>query len=247
MGYVDAVLADGAVGFWALDDLTGTIAKGGVGGLDGTYSGAYTLAQPRLNADGAGKAAVLSGGVVTIANNAVFSSETTAITLEAIIKPSTLSGSNSIQYWAMSKGASSNYEWAFGPRGDGTVCCFIWPLTGASNYWYYQTPAGLVTTSAAAHIAVAWTNGSGNNSIGYGTGAIYVNGVAQTLSVGPVATFASTAPAAGTAAVLIGGRADSAATNLQGTIQDCAIYPTALTAAQIARHYQESLRGGVSY
>lgn len=58
MTYATEVAADSPLLVWHLDETSGTVADDAVGSLDGTYSGAYTLGQPSLIADGSGGNAV---------------------------------------------------------------------------------------------------------------------------------------------------------------------------------------------
>lgn len=58
MSYASTVLADGAIGYWRLNDTSGTTAVDQLANQDGTYSGGFTLAQTGIPGGGAGAGAV---------------------------------------------------------------------------------------------------------------------------------------------------------------------------------------------
>jgi hypothetical protein len=73
LGYVQQVIADGAVAYWRLGETSGTTAVDSVGGKNGTISGGVTLNQPGALADG-NKAMLFDGAtgkIETIANRPI--------------------------------------------------------------------------------------------------------------------------------------------------------------------------------
>jgi hypothetical protein len=70
LGYVQQVIADGAVAYWRLGETSGTTAVDSVGGKNGTISGGVTLNQPGALLDGnrAMRFNGATGKIATIAN-----------------------------------------------------------------------------------------------------------------------------------------------------------------------------------
>jgi hypothetical protein len=222
------VLLDSPVGYWPLDETSGTTAIDISGnGRNGTYSGSYTLngvLGPLRGVD-------LTGGHVEIADHAAWSADTTGfLSVEAWIKLDTTA--NAMMF--VTKGASSNYEWDL-RSGDVTPTGLaVVHYTGAGvGVINVAVGAGVIGTTRAYHLAFTYDR----------TGQLliaYVNGV----EVGRDTT-ASGSTTAGTAAVRIGARADAAGAVTDGRIAHVAIYSTVLTPARIVAHYEAGIRNGV--
>lgn len=213
MSYEDEVLADNPVGYWQLDELSGTTASDSSGnGRDGTYQGTYTLGQDGVTPGGYG--VQFNGGSVQINDDDVWSASTTGeLTVEGWIRSSDTNGS------LVSKGAGSNYEWDI-HRGSGGVGTFkvgnLTTDTGLGSFSF-----GALSSTTASHL-VATIDGT--------SVVVYKNGV-QTDS-----GTLSGSPSNGTAKVVIADRGDSGEP-LVGFVDEVAVYPTALSAAQVAAHY----------
>src|SRR5215471_5997902 len=88
MTYKDQVIADGAIAYWRLDELSGTTAVDIIGGNNGTISGGVTLGQTGALADG-NKAMAFDGssGKIAVPNGAYKQFGTGPLTIEAWAKP----------------------------------------------------------------------------------------------------------------------------------------------------------------
>jgi len=209
--YPAAVVADGATAYWRLNDSSGTTAVDVIGGNNGTISGGVTLGQAGALADG-DKAMSFDGTTSFI-----------AVPDTAILN---FAGSFTLEAWI--KTVSTGRVPIVGKESS---------VTGFGYQLEFGTSPGLL----AMHTGVAWVytppvnlnDGLWHHVVGLWNGTvvkIYVDGIEK----------ASSAPAGGvnlsnTVALEIGRFYGSI--YAAGSLDDVAIYPTALTPTQIAAHY----------
>jgi hypothetical protein len=211
--YAQAVLFDKPAAYWRLGEITFGPAADSAGTNHATRFGGVSLGEP---------------GALASGNPAMRFDGSTGYLRVADAPSLRLTGDLTIEMWVnvpvgqrqtlVSKGLLNEYELTLEAdgrlnlyQGDGTTYQSVLSAPGAiiANTWQH-----IVVTRAAATKTISF----------------YVNGVAQ----GGGSYLA--APASSAAAVSIG-RTDSGVQYVNGRLDEVAIYPAALTAAQVAAHY----------
>jgi len=220
----------GLVGFWRLDEGSGTVARD----QTGTRNGTYALSPTRLKAV-AGRPNAFGAGFNGVTSNV-------QVTSAAAYSPPT-TGSMSWMCWTkpndgghthvFSKGTTSQYEWAlmrgvlpFPTAGTGFVT-YMWQA-GGNFYVQAETGTGVVPNGVWCHVVVTLTIGSALR--------LYVNGIQRGVST----TFVGSMTA-NSAQVRVGARADGQRF-YNGDVADFAIWNRALTAGEAMSLYVEGLR-----
>ena len=215
--YASAVLADNPLGYWRLGETSGTLADDAVGSANGTYSGGYTLNQPGALTGDSNGAVLLNGtsGYVRVPQQALPAS----LTWEAWAKPTAYPGDTAlVGQWDGTSGSMLYLTSDFGGR------VYLW-INGSF-------------ISAAAPAPGAWHHFAGTYN---GTAAaIYIDGA---LAAGPtpVAGPLTSAPRF----LEMGTYNDAGGGKLNAAIDEVALYGQALSAPQVAAHY-EARSGGSS-
>ena len=215
-GYPMAVMADGALAYWRLGEMSGTAAVDTIGGRHGNLLGGVVLGQPGALADGT--AAMLFNGSSSYIQ--VPGSTTLPLagdlTLELWINVSmatrqTLISKDYLREFELTVETSGLLNFY---HGDGVTYGSVRSVTGAvsPNVWQHV----VVTRSTATR-----------------TIAFYVNGVAKGAGTYTIL------PASGSTPLSIG-RAKSGTQWPNGKLDEVAIYPVVLTPSQQAAHYQLS-------
>lgn len=219
--YRDAVLMDGAIGYWKLEETSGTSAASEVGGYTGTITGGVTLNQGGI---AGGKAMRFNGtnGYITMGDVAAFEF-TGTFTLEAWVRISTLGN------FILSKSLSSTAGYFLGVTGSGAFQFFA--ATGAAAQIFSTTTPLAYNDGRLHHVVGTWDGTTNANGV-----KLYVDGVRVVQTTAGAGT-----PAQNAAPFLIGAWDTTPALFFGGVIDDVAIYSSALTAAQIAAHYQLGL------
>lgn len=213
-GYAAAVLADNPVSHWRFGEASGTAAADQRTTNPGTYVNGPVLGAPSLlGGDTVNKAITLDGTNDHVrVNNSASLSITGAITLEAWIKPTSLpTAGNFVSIITKPESYSLQFN---GPRLELTII-----QNGTRRR--LQAPVGAIAAGQKYHV-VATFDGSMRR--------LYVNGVSVvngTLAGGATAT---------TNRLYIGSW-DGTEEYLRGTIDDVAIYPTALSATRVQAHH----------
>lgn len=221
--YRAAVLADSPVAYWRLGEASGTVAADETGTYPGTYVGS-----PTLGASGvfAGDSAVTFNGSsqrATVAD-AVGLRITGAFTIEVWVKFSSAQVNKGI--CGKYDTATANRAWVLYTANDGS---------GQKIQFTAQTSGGSFNTNAVATTANNLDDGAWHHVVGVFNPStilrIYVDGVAgANASIIPASIFASTA-------TLEIAAYNQAKNYFNGSIDEVAIYPTALSATRIAAHY----------
>jgi Concanavalin A-like lectin/glucanases superfamily len=207
--YSDKILADNPSAYWRLSESSGTTANDSVGTAHGVISGGVTLGQNGALADG--DKAMLFDGTTGKIGPMLSTALLAPVTVEAWIKPTTLPGQAQV---------CGTYSGLSGTKYIGT--------NGTKLFVFMDTatpPSVLSTANISTGIwqHIVW--------IITGTETrFYINGVAG-------GTVAQTVGTQSTYNLWIG-CADGGAEFWPGALDEVAIYPTALTAPQIAAHYE---------
>ncbi|SDO31354.1 PKD repeat-containing protein [Nakamurella panacisegetis] len=221
--YAAAVFNDGAETYWRLGETSGTVAadSGIFANKPGTYRGGFTLNQPGAIANSADKAVKLNG------SNAFVSSQGAVInpvnfSAEAWFKTTSTAGGEIIGFGNSQTGTSTSYDREVFASNDGRLNF----LVGTAKL---VTPKPY--NDGAWHHVVASSDSTGRNV--YVDGALVVAGSAMT----PLVT---------TGYWRVGGDSTAGSTSrfLNGTVDEPAIYYSALSPAQVAAHY--TLGSGVA-
>ncbi len=212
-GYAQTVLADNPISHWRLGETSGTAAADVRGVNAGTYVNAPTLnAASLLATDTANKAVTLDGtnDHVRVANSNSLRIAA-PLTLEAWIKPTTIPAAGS---YASVLTKRESYSLQFnGPRLELTIM-----QNGTRRR--AQAPVGAIVAGQTYHVAGTY-DGT--------TMRLYVNGA-------QVATTALTGAVTQNTNTLIIGSWDGSTEFMRGTVDEVAVYGTALSAARIAAH-----------
>ncbi|MHA3703897.1 PKD domain-containing protein [Jatrophihabitans sp. YIM 134969] len=221
--YGRAVVADGASHYWRLDETSGNTGYDQAGFDDLTASGGV----------GGGAAGALDGDTDTAAtfdgSNAGFAASSTAVpgpdtfTEEAWFKTTTTNGGKIVGFGNSRTGTSSSYDRHIYMDTSGRLFFGVY-----NNASYTVSTTGAYNNGQWHHVAATL------DSTGM---TFYVDGV----RVGRNAGTTVGQPYSGYWRV--GGDSSwSGNAFLAGTIDEVAIYPTALTSAQVTRHYTLSGR-----
>ncbi len=226
--YSQEVRCDAPLAYWQLDESTGMTAIDSSGnGNDATYMGGFTLGVPGvISGDSAVK---LDGntGYVNAGNKFEFAG-VVPFTVEAWIQPNVVD--------AAFRGVLSN-EPASGAGKEGYVIYL--QADAGIGYDRYQMGASTplralnqveATTTAWYHVVGVYEGGAGTSSM-----SLYVNGAVVASAPTALAIQVGTCPFAigATHCAIMG-----ASSFLQGSIDEVAVYGSALPASRILRHYQ---------
>jgi len=210
--YQQTVVADAPAGYWRLNETSGTSAVKTTGAANnGTYTN-VTLGVAGLLAGAGNTAASFSGtnSRVQIASNAAVS-PTARISVEAWIKPTALPANNAFNS-IVSKAESYSLQFN-GPRLEFTI------IQGGARRGL-QAPVGAIAVGGTYHVVGVY---DGANQ------SLYVNGT-------QVATVALTGAITANNNALYIGSWNGSSEFFRGTIDEVAVYSTALTETQVANH-----------
>jgi hypothetical protein len=212
--YRDVVLGDGPLGYWRLGETGSSAAADQTGLHPGAYVGGTVLGLPGALAADPDTAAGFDG-----------LSGYASVPYAAALNPSSFS----VELWARPTGGAHSYRGAMAsrsyPRG--------WVLyASAANTWQFWVNSGTGMASAGAPAVAlgAWTHLVG--TFDGTTARLYVDGVlaGSALSAGYEPN--------GTAALAIGQSQPGDGFWFPGQVDEAAVYPGALTPAQVALHYR---------
>ena len=231
--YAAAVLGDGAVAYWRFGEASGSTAEDASGTLDATYVGPPTLGAAGL-IDDTDTAADFDGTTdsVVVPNDALINTAGpyTARTVELWFHADAVTGRQVLwEEGGSSRGINIYIE-------GGQLHLGGWNLIndGAGTPWGPVWVSGAVSAGTTYH-AVLVFDGTGGRIEGFLDGASMGS---ITTGVGPLHTHAG---ANGIGATNSNTRfpagLSSAADRFAGTIDEVAIYNSALTGGQIAAHY----------
>jgi VCBS repeat-containing protein len=218
-----AVKPDGPVSHWRLGEPVGSaqVADSGTAENTGTLVGGVTLGGTSGLPSDLDTSAAFDGSTGSI-DVGTGLGLTTAVTVEAWVKPTASNG---------------NYG-VFEKTTNGNVNTSYLLYAGGSKWNWRVVKAAVLTTivSDAAPVAGVWTHvvGTWDGT----TLRMYINGVLQA-NTAAVASPIDT----GAGAAYIGRLATGATYPMNGSIDDVAVYGTALSATQVVNHYYAGQSG----
>jgi hypothetical protein len=218
--YSGAVLADGAVGYWRLDETNGTTAAnlGSLGhAADGTYLNGVTLGLPGALA---GTPASLSAGFTA----------SSGTTVDVPFAAQLNAPQFTVEFWANMSAATGDYESPVTSRDNNFAG---WMFYGVSGTWQFWTGTGSgfnelvgpgIQLGAWTYLAATYDGA---------TARFYVNGVQAASSTAPLMQDKKTVLRIG------GGKTENTpgAYFFQGNLDEVAVYTNALPLASIQAHY----------
>jgi hypothetical protein len=211
--YPQAVTGDAPISYWRLDETSGTTAADSVGTNPGTYSGGPTLGAAGLLASATDKATTFSGSNQSVkVTSSTALSPTNAVSVEAWIKPAAIPAAGAFASIATK---AESYSLQFnGPKLEFTIM-----QSGTRRR--LQAPSGAIAVGTTYHV-VGTYDGT--------TQRLYVNGA-------QVASAALTGAITANTNNFYIGSWNGSSEFFKGTIDEVAVYPTALTAARVSNHY----------
>jgi hypothetical protein len=221
--YSSGILADGPLGYWRLGEASGSTAASAAG-PSGSYVGSLVYGQSGAISGDSDTAMKFTGGYMKVTNNSSIQ-PTGALTLEAWIKRSGTGTGPMLEYGTT--GATAVHFWNYPNPGDLYV-----NFLDSGGGSHTLTASNVVPATGVWYYIDATYDGS--------TARIYVNG--SQVASGAVGSF--TLKTAGQdfaiAARPYGGYAT---TWSGGTVDEAAVYGSALSATQVSSHYSG---GGLS-
>jgi hypothetical protein len=211
--YRQAVLADGAVGYWRLAEASGAAVDEAGHAAGGAYTGGVTRGVPGALVTDPNLAARFDGtsGYVSVPDNGFLH----------------VGDVFSYELW-VKRGATLGVTQRLLHKGGGTAS-----LGFGTNNKVVLIPGG-AGTAALATSTIAITDQNWHHIVATKDGAttrLYIDGVDRT------AAGTNTTMTSNTTALNIG-RATTNSAYFDGTLDEVAIYPSALTSQQILTHYQ---------
>ena len=226
--YKNAVLSDGPVAYWRLEEESGTTAFDEMGNYDGAYQGSILLRQAALINEG--YSVYMDGAGDYISTSWYGVTGDTDRTVEAWVQVDDASTYRPIIVWG---GGAAGAAWKFSVNNDssrGVVGALILDVGNA----YIVGTTDLV--GGVHHIAAVLSGGTLNDV------TLYVDGVAESLS-GSSNVSQSINTTQGLTVTI--GRFYNSATNtyyfFKGYIDEVSVYDKALAASRISAHYNAGL------
>jgi PKD repeat protein len=223
--YRSLVLSDGPVSYWRLGDATGTTAADSAGTNTGSVRGGVTFGAPGALIGDSDASMGFDGtsGYVSVPSSAALNL-TGDLTVEAWVKPGALDGKTRAVLHKGGTGGYPSYQYRIG-------------LT-SGNLWrgtVYVGSNNLTVTAPGTPSTVGWTHIVMTRS--GSTLKLYLNGTTvATASAGGVLNTS-------TGMLAIGRTGAVSVDYFNGSIDEVAVYPTALSAATIAEHYRVGTGG----
>ena len=218
--YSNAVIADGPSGYWRLGELSGTLADDAAASNNGTYTNGPLLGQASLLPGDTANRSVRVDGVndhVRVPSSGTLS-PASRVSVEAWIKPNSLPASGAFASVATKR---ESYALQFnGPRLEFTIM-------QAGVRKRLQAAVGAIQANQTYHV------------VGTYDGAVqrlYINGaeVANVALTGAITTNSN---------LLAIGSWSGSNEFFNGTVDEVAVYTSALTSARVGAHHQAGLGG----
>jgi Concanavalin A-like lectin/glucanases superfamily/PKD domain len=222
--YGKAVLSDGAADYWRLGESSGNTAFNYASGNDATEGSGVSDGQTGAISGDADTAAKFSGGSSGTATTMATEPAPTNFTAEAWIKTTTHSGGKIIGYGDSTGQTSSNYDRHIYMDNSGHIWFGVYPgqvktVESPNTYNDGQWHQVVATLDSAAGMV------------------LYVDGhqVGSDPSTTSAQAYTGYWHLGGD--TLNGWSSQPSSQDFNGTIDEAAVYPTALSANQVSRHY----------
>lgn len=220
--YATRVLADGARSYWRLGEPSGATGYDEAGYDDLTLGAGTTRGERGAIASDADTATAFDGSTTASGASSTPTPAPTTFSIEASFKTTSVMGGKLVGFGDKQTGLSSSYDRQIWLTDTGQVMFGTW--TGRQNL----VGSGTGFNDGAWHNVVA--------TIGSGGMALYLDGVL-------VGTNPNTGSQAYSGYWRVGGDKSWSGTSnyLAGTIDEVAIYPTVLSAGQVAAHHDAAI------
>jgi hypothetical protein len=233
--YQQTVLADNPSFLWPLNDTGGTAADASPNGFNGIYESGTTQSVPGPFTGSTATSFDGQSGLVTSASQV---SGPSAFSIEGWFKTSTNTGGKLIGFGNNQTGMSSNYDRHIYMMNDGQIVFGVWnnqtetiesPDAYNDGQWHYMV-ATLDPTNGMSLYIDGQLIGTNSNTTPQGYSGYWRVG-GDNLNGWNLDPWGSNSQ----------GTTQPAGYYFNGTIADVAVYPSALSAAQIAAHYAAGL------
>lgn len=221
VGYAQVVLGDTPASYWRLGDLVNgsSAADSGSGAIAGTYSGQLSRGMPGAVMGDQDSCVFFLNGHVDMGNSYAFTG-TAAFSIEAWVQLQQLPSGGSISTVA-------GYFFNDGNGSEG------WGISiennGGIEFFRFVSNAGDVVSTAANSMPIGqWVHMVATYD--GATMTLYINGVSA-------GSAASTRSITAGSSVSFQIAHDNTGSQLVGMVDECAVYNYALTATQVANHY----------
>jgi hypothetical protein len=213
--YAATVLADGPVAYWRLGETSGTDAADTAGTNTGTYTGGVTLGQPgALAGDGNGAARFDgSSGYISVPDADALDFGNGPVTWEL---------------WLKRAAVSAGYQLIYTKFSQGNIYFVNHKLLLDDDKDFFIVRESGATTDTNWHHFVITRTGPGPGST-----RLYKDGVDVTAEVDPNRNLTSNA-----SPLTLGRYVATAGFYFNGTLDEVAVYPVALSALQVQAHYE---------
>ena len=220
--YANAVLADGPIAYFHLDETAGPTARSAVGTTMGTFEGMFAFGAESAVGPG-GTSVTLDGTSARLDFGDVFAfAGTVSYSLECWFKPSITGDTRFLFERRTTASPAEGYTVYFG-----TSYFLFARQTGTVEFGYASTDA--TTTIGAWRHVVTTFNGTVTE--------LYIDGVSVGKNVG-----ATGAIGGGAGKFVLGDNTGGQFNKLGGQVDEFAVYDKGLTAAQVALHFQAAKR-----
>ena len=242
LSYQQTVLGDNPSFLWPLNDSSGTAADASPNGFNGTYESGTTQGAPGPLTGTTATGFDGQSGAVT-AQNSVTGPQTFSI--EGWFKTTTNTGGKLIGFGNTQTGMSSNYDRHIYMMNDGQLVFGVWnnatetvetPNVYNDGQWHYVVATYDASNNSGSNLALYVDGrlvGTGNSSSAQGYSGYWRVG-GDNLNGWNLDPWGSNSQ----------GTTQPNSYYFNGTMADVAVYPTALSAAQIAAHYAAALQQG---
>ena len=215
--YTDIIKADNPLGYWKLGETSGTtVFDSSVNNINATYTNGVVLGKDGGISNSINTSANFDGinDYITAGNNASFKM-TSAMTLEAWINPSAITGTHNI--------VSREGEYLLSIHSNGNL---YYAIAASNPSWDWVDTGYKVQTNEWTHLTFTTDSTAGQIKLYANGNEVYTR--ALTGNIGDVD--------GGNNNLMIGAR-NGTSEYFKGQIDEVAIYNTALSANQIKNHY----------
>lgn len=228
--YEQTVLADIPAAYWRMGEASGTTMTDYSGnGMNGTYVGSPALGSTGLVYGDDDTAVKFSSSLMyAIANADIVA--TTALTVEAIVRPTSLAtgGGYILSKCNITTGFGASWAWVLSMAANGGLNAYVFTGNSSTNF-NIQIAKQVFAVGVATHVAMRYDGSTLKLFINGGeVGSVTASGTLNAASgIRPIVGIANNGSNVGYT---------GASSAFPGTIDEAAIYTTALPASRIKAH-----------